>query len=87
MFVMPGEFRRPKRPPTPRLTSAVSQNANSGMWQLAQLMVLSSESNGSENNRSPSFSGVSSRGGVNAGSSKASAANAEKSSQFFMPQK
>ena len=58
MLVMPGELRRPRVPPTPRLNKAVSQKANSGIWQLAQLMVLSSDKIGSENSFSPSNSGV-----------------------------
>jgi hypothetical protein len=58
MLVIPGEFLRPSVPPTPLLNMAVSQNANFGIWQLAQLMVLSNDKIGSENNCSPNASGV-----------------------------
>ncbi len=62
METIPKEFVDGKEvqrvPPTPRLNKAVSQKANSGIWQLAQLMVLSSDKIGSENNFSPKTSGL-----------------------------
>ncbi|MBK7700440.1 MAG: hypothetical protein IPJ39_17815 [Saprospiraceae bacterium] len=55
MFITDGAFLLPNFPSTPTLMATVSANANFGLWQLPQLMVLSFDKMGSKNNFSPSF--------------------------------
>ena len=53
MFNTEGVFLPVRLPRMPRLNAAVSAKANSGLWQLAQLIVESLESIFSKNNFRP----------------------------------
>ena len=53
MLVSEGVFRVPCRPASPTLIALPSVKASAGRWQLAQLIVPSSDSSGSKNSSRP----------------------------------
>ena len=85
MFMHVGALRAPSCPLTPTLNLTVSENANSGLWHEAQLMVLSEESILSKNNFSPSSALVSGVLAVlNADQPTINNANKENEANFFI---